>query len=165
MAEVAEKGGTVRESDGERERGKEAGHGIQFRIFCSKGDFASGKHNERSGPSFSLPPTRHPSAVALSRNRTTPWRVAFRVKTAEYSCLDIVKPHFRHYHYVKHVVEADKSNNGARSPQTCRVRVFSTIAASCSRSNFSPALFTTFRLSLPFVFSLAFQPDSLLPFF
>lgn len=34
------------------------------------------------------------------------------VKMPRYSCLDIVKPHFQHCHYVKHVAEADKSNNG-----------------------------------------------------
>lgn len=34
------------------------------------------------------------------------------VKTLRYSCLDIVKLHFQHRHYVKHVAEADKSNNG-----------------------------------------------------
>lgn len=33
-------------------------------------------------------------------------------KTLCYSCLDIVKPHFQHRHYVKHVAKADKSNNG-----------------------------------------------------
>lgn len=36
----------------------------------------------------------------------------YSVKTLRYSCLDIVKPHFQHRHYVKHVAEADKSNNG-----------------------------------------------------
>lgn len=97
----------------ERERRRDGyTHGIQFRIFA-KGILprASGKQNERvlcratGPPTLCLPP--------------------FPVKTAEYSCLDIVKPHFRHYHYVKHVVEADKSNNGAR--QTGRVTDFSTL--------------------------------------
>lgn len=37
----------------------------------------------------------------------------YSVKTLRYSCLDIVKPHFQHHHYVKHVAEADKSNNGS----------------------------------------------------
>lgn len=100
---------------------------FQLRIFRSKGDSASGKHNERL-------------ACSLSRNRATPCRGAFRVKTAEYSCLDIVKPHFRHYHYVKHVVEADKSNNGcALAPNGTRVSDFSTLVL-CSRSNSSLSL-------------------------
>lgn len=100
---------------------------FQLRIFRSKGDSASGKHNERL-------------ARSLSRNRATPCRGAFRVKTAEYSCLDIVKPHFRHYHYVKHVVEADKSNNGcALAPNGTRVSDFSTLVL-CSRSNSSLSL-------------------------
>lgn len=100
---------------------------FQLRIFRSEGDSASGKHNERL-------------ACSLSRNRATPCRGAFRVKTAEYSCLDIVKPHFRHYHYVKHVVEADKSNNGcALAPNGTRVSDFSTLVL-CSRSNSSLSL-------------------------
>lgn len=41
-------------------------------------------------------------------------------KTLCYSCLDIVKPHFQHRHYVKHVAKADKSNNGALGASTRR---------------------------------------------
>lgn len=75
--------------------------GIQLRIFRGKGDSAAAVENTTSA--FSVAQQGHPLAPSSPRAP---------VKTAEYSCLDIVKPHFRHYHYVKHVVEADKSNNG-----------------------------------------------------
>lgn len=43
------------------------------------------------------------------------------VKTLRYSCLDIVKLHFQYRHYVKHVAEADKSNNGLGASAAMRV--------------------------------------------
>lgn len=52
---------------------------------------------------FTSHPSTHPT-------RPTP----NPVKTLGYSCLDIVKPHFQHRHYVKHVAETDKSDNGSR---------------------------------------------------
>lgn len=43
-------------------------------------------------------------------------------KTLCYSCLDIVKPHFQHRHYVKHVAKADKVEQWVRRPSTATKR-------------------------------------------
>lgn len=56
----------------------------------------------RSYQPFPSPSRREPASADTPNS----------VKTLRYSCLDIVKPHFQHRHYVKHVAEADKSNNG-----------------------------------------------------
>lgn len=57
------------------------------------------------------------SAGIFARARGEPPPTPNPVKTLGYSCLDIVKPHFQHRHYVKHVAEADKSNNRLASPR------------------------------------------------
>lgn len=62
------------------------------------------------------------------------------VKTLRYSCLDIVKPHFQHRHYVKHVAEADKSNNGGSARASERASDAATEAGEGLR---------TFRSSVP----------------
>lgn len=70
--------------------------------FCSYamrhigGDFAKTRPVRAIPPPLSLSPISIPNPF----------------KTLCYSCLDIVKPHFQHRHYVKHVAKADKSNNG-----------------------------------------------------
>jgi len=58
----------------------------------------------------------HPNRPSVHPSTRRPYPIADgtpnHVKTLGYSCLDIVKPHFQHRHYVKHVAETDKSDNG-----------------------------------------------------
>lgn len=80
----------------------------------------------------------------------------YSVKTLRYSCLDIVKPHFQHRHYVKHVAEADKSNNGlGGSAATEGGRGLRTFRSSTHPGSISPTDRSTGRRTpFPIIFPL-----------